>query len=245
MKIPLKSIWWAVAIYHILSMIFPCQGQLPGTQIFFVREANEIWLHPKNFNRGKGFTLSHTWSPEINLLKWSGHAPMAKLSQGTQAPLAARSDSNQSRQVYMWDIMGSADISDPCQWESRLLSKHWFLWSSDKADWAWILHWNITFMQIIKPAVRNDYFVPNTFTNQQFDFFGINVQPSSHISYHLLNTASCFGENPAHSRRHHFGISLVIKWQYYKGYHQNIFILKFNEQKSKLQHHRCMYACCI
>jgi hypothetical protein len=40
-----------------------------------VKEAIEIWLH-SDFNRDKGFNLSHTWRPLIRMLVWSGDTPV-------------------------------------------------------------------------------------------------------------------------------------------------------------------------
>jgi hypothetical protein len=46
-----------------------------------VREAIEIWLHPNNFNRDKGFSQSRTWHPLISVLKRSRDTPMGKQRQ--------------------------------------------------------------------------------------------------------------------------------------------------------------------
>jgi hypothetical protein len=43
-----------------------------------VKEAIEIRLHPNNFNRDEGFSLSHTWRPVINMLKRSSGERMEK-----------------------------------------------------------------------------------------------------------------------------------------------------------------------
>jgi hypothetical protein len=34
-----------------------------------IKEATEIRLHPRKFNRDRGFTLSQSWYPVINMLK--------------------------------------------------------------------------------------------------------------------------------------------------------------------------------
>jgi hypothetical protein len=46
-----------------------------------VKEAIDIWLHPNNFNRDEGFTLSHPWRPVINMLKRSSGELMGKEGQ--------------------------------------------------------------------------------------------------------------------------------------------------------------------
>jgi hypothetical protein len=46
-----------------------------------VREAIVVQLHPNNFNRDEGFTLSRTWHPVINMLKQSRDAPVGKQGQ--------------------------------------------------------------------------------------------------------------------------------------------------------------------
>jgi hypothetical protein len=44
-----------------------------------VKEAIDIWLHPNNFNRDEGFTLSHPWHPVINIVTYSGSIFMLEL----------------------------------------------------------------------------------------------------------------------------------------------------------------------
>jgi hypothetical protein len=46
-----------------------------------MREATETQLYLSNFNREKGFTLSHTWHPVFDLLKQYRDAPMGKQGQ--------------------------------------------------------------------------------------------------------------------------------------------------------------------
>jgi hypothetical protein len=46
-----------------------------------MKEATEIQLHPNNFNRDEGFSLSHTWCPVINMLKRYSGERMEKESQ--------------------------------------------------------------------------------------------------------------------------------------------------------------------
>jgi hypothetical protein len=43
-----------------------------------LRKATEIQLHPRNFNREAGFTLSWTWQPIINMLKHSAQLSVEK-----------------------------------------------------------------------------------------------------------------------------------------------------------------------
>jgi hypothetical protein len=45
-----------------------------------VKEAIEIRLHPNNFNRDRGFTLSRAWQPVTNMLKQFGE-PVSKQDQ--------------------------------------------------------------------------------------------------------------------------------------------------------------------
>jgi hypothetical protein len=48
-------------------------GKATGYMDCVIKEAIEIRLHPKNFNRDSGFTLSRSWYPVTNMLKQYSH----------------------------------------------------------------------------------------------------------------------------------------------------------------------------
>jgi hypothetical protein len=50
-----------------------------------IKEAIEITLYPKNFNRDGGFTLSQSWCPVTNMLKQYKDTPIWKQGQAKQA----------------------------------------------------------------------------------------------------------------------------------------------------------------
>jgi hypothetical protein len=51
-----------------------------------IKVATEIKLHPRNFNRNRGFTLSQPWYPVTNMLKQYRDPPIKKQDQAKQAP---------------------------------------------------------------------------------------------------------------------------------------------------------------
>jgi hypothetical protein len=55
-----------------------------GYMDHLVKEATEIHLHPNNFNRDGGFTLSRAWYPVTNMLKQDGKTPLRKQGQTLQ-----------------------------------------------------------------------------------------------------------------------------------------------------------------
>jgi hypothetical protein len=62
-----------------------------------VKEAIKIRLHPDNFNRDKGFKLSHTSCPIIKMLQGSGGAQWARTDRGRNLTLPT---SPQLRYIY-------------------------------------------------------------------------------------------------------------------------------------------------
>jgi hypothetical protein len=54
-----------------------------------VKEAIEIRLHPNNFNRDGGFTLSRAWQPVTNMLKQSGKSSRAKQRKRLTPPTSS------------------------------------------------------------------------------------------------------------------------------------------------------------
>jgi hypothetical protein len=55
--------------------------KVTGYMDYLVKEAIEIRLHPNNFNRDRGFTLSQACYPVTNMLKQSGKTPIRKQVQ--------------------------------------------------------------------------------------------------------------------------------------------------------------------
>jgi hypothetical protein len=51
-----------------------------------IKEATEIRLHPRNFNRNTCFTLSQPWYPVTNMLKQYRDPSIKKQDQAKQAP---------------------------------------------------------------------------------------------------------------------------------------------------------------
>jgi hypothetical protein len=43
-------------------------ARMMGCMDSTVKETDKIWLHPNNFNRDMGFTLSQSWNPATNIL---------------------------------------------------------------------------------------------------------------------------------------------------------------------------------
>jgi hypothetical protein len=56
-----------------ISRAYPILDKAMGYMDLITEEAIEISLHPRNFNRDSGFTLSRSWCLVINMLKKKRH----------------------------------------------------------------------------------------------------------------------------------------------------------------------------